>query len=526
MNTFLNSIPEKENISISNSVILNNYSINNYIIKKNHQNSYEQFPNNTGNIFIFNNKLENTLSPIDNKYNNKYNFINLQDNPKNKYATPIPSKKYSSKIKFLKINKTNLKKNYFIPKLFPITENSNPKKEENHPKDSIKKNIKNIFKNNLRNDKLNQNLKNSLSQGYFEKIKVYKGVLRNLSLENLPKKNLRQKPKSTLSKKKVPKNSKTAYKMLKTTKVIYKEPKKDLNLKEFQFGKQIGKGTYGNIFSVKWNKNNKYYAMKKEILYNIEEIDNRKKNCKIMQNFVKKTQNNGVTYIYGNSFYKNNNVNINNVNINNTNINNNIQNIINEYIYYELMEKAERDWDEEIIERSQNNNFYSEKEILDIMSQLISTLSLMQKNHITHRDIKPQNILIFKGKYKLCDFGEIRVLERAGLIVQRVRGSELYMSPILFEGLHKNLIQVKHNTYKSDVFSLGMCLFYACSLTYSGVDSIREIHDMKKIKKILFEYLNKRYSKKLILFILSMLEIDENKRYNFIQLEEKYKSLL
>ena len=203
-----------------------------------------------------------------------------------------------------------------------------------------------------------------------------------------------------------------------------------------------------------------------------------------------------------------------------------MQNIINEYIYYELMEKAERDWDEEIIERSQNNNFYSEKEILDIMSQLISTLSLMQKNHITHRDIKPQNILIFKGKYKLCDFGEIRVLERAGLIVQRVRGSELYMSPILFEGLHKNLIQVKHNTYKSDVFSLGMCLFYACSLTYSGVDSIREIHDMKKIKKILFEYLNKRYSKKLILFILSMLEIDENKRYNFIQLEEKYKSLL
>ena len=93
-------------------------------------------------------------------------------------------------------------------------------------------------------------------------------------------------------------------------------------------------------------------------------------------------------------------------------------------------------------------------------------LSLMQKNHITHRDIKPQNVLILDGKYKLCDFGETRKLERNGLIVQRVRGSELYMSTILFQALHNNLIQVKHNTYKSDVFSLGMCLFYAASLTY------------------------------------------------------------
>ena len=62
--------------------------------------------------------------------------------------------------------------------------------------------------------------------------------------------------------------------------------------------------------------------------------------------------------------------------------------------------------------------------------------------------------------------------------------------------------------------------------TYSGVDSIRELIDMKKIKEILFQYLNKRYSNRLILLILSMLEIDENKRMNFIQLEEKLKLLL
>ena len=117
------------------------------------------------------------------------------------------------------------------------------------------------------------------------------------------------------------------------------------------------------------------------------------------------------------------------------------------------MEKAERDWDQEIRVRSQYNLYYKESELLNILTQLISTLVSMQNNHITHRDIKPQNVLVINGKYKLCDFGEIRVLKRNGLIVQRIRGSELYMSPILFHGLHSNLPQVKHNTYKSDVFS-------------------------------------------------------------------------
>ena len=94
------------------------------------------------------------------------------------------------------------------------------------------------------------------------------------------------------------------------------------------------------------------------------------------------------------------------------------------------------------------------------------------------------------------------------------------MSKILFNALHNNLALINHNTYKSDVFSLGMCLFYAASLSYGGVDSIRELNDMNEIKNVLFNYLRTRYSKKLILFILLMLQIEEKKRPNFIRLEE------
>ena len=71
-----------------------------------------------------------------------------------------------------------------------------------------------------------------------------------------------------------------------------------------------------------------------------------------------------------------------------------------------------------------------------------------------------------------------------------------------------------------------MCLFYAASLTYGGVDSIRELSDMNEIKKIIFNYLGKRYSQNLILLILAMIEVDENKRPNFIELEKQLSNFI
>ena len=189
------------------------------------------------------------------------------------------------------------------------------------------------------------------------------------------------------------------------------------------------------------------------------------------------------------------------------------------------MELGEMDWEQEINARREQNLFYSEKELINISFQIIRTLSLMQKNHITHRDIKPQNILIVNGKYKLCDFGEIRLMEREGIVVQRIRGSELYMSPILFYGLRANMIQVKHNTYKSDVFSLGMCILYACTMYFNCTDEIREMTDMKMINNILNKYLGDKYSNNFISLIYLMLQIEEQLRPDFIQLEEKLNSL-
>ena len=96
------------------------------------------------------------------------------------------------------------------------------------------------------------------------------------------------------------------------------------------------------------------------------------------------------------------------------------------------------------------------------------------------------------------------------------------MSPILFHGLRHRLSQVGHNTFKSDVFSLGFCFLLAASLTFNSLYSIREVNDIKVIEELLDKYLSGRYSKKIIEIILDMLQVDENLRPDFITLEKKY----
>ena len=183
------------------------------------------------------------------------------------------------------------------------------------------------------------------------------------------------------------------------------------------------------------------------------------------------------------------------------------------------MELGDRDWEKEIKIRLFHQRYYSEYELYQIIYQLVKTLSIMQINKITHRDIKPQNVLIINEIYKLCDYGEAKIINGNELVIQNVRGSQLFMSPILFYAYKHNISKVMHNTYKSDVFSLGMCILLASCLTGYALYDIRELVDINAISKIINNKLHKRYSVKLINLIIQMLQIDENLRMDFIQLE-------
>ena len=188
------------------------------------------------------------------------------------------------------------------------------------------------------------------------------------------------------------------------------------------------------------------------------------------------------------------------------------------YEFYEIMEFAQKDWDQEIYSRGHYKMFYTENELMQIMSQIVNTFALLQQNHITHRDIKPQNIMLVNGNFKITDFGNSRILKREGYCVQRIRGSEMYMSPAMFKGLHAKMPQVKHNSYKSDVFSLGMCFLLAAACSYHPLNLIREIYDMNAIYNIINYYLGNRYSENVLKILFSMLQVEENLRPDFIQL--------
>ena len=484
-----------QNNPLSNSVVLNNFAIRNALI------SPKKIVTRVKSRIVTSHYIvpeKTSYSPSPGKFELKKPTANQKNIKKIlvlKNLTPLITCKSANKLDCLKLKQnSNINTNTSQNLDFDLTKLL---KKEKVPQDSSRK-IKPPEKKQIIIHTA-QKLKNSVSHRVFQSFKRPNEILNNLSISQ-----------QILNKNLFDQNNKVKTIVKKKEKVISDlkgplEPTGVLNLKEFILAEQLGKGTFGKIFCAKWNKNNKLYALKKEILTDLDSIGRRRNSGKIIQNFIKNTKSKGIINLYSTLLVKNN--------------------IDSKYQYYELMEKAERDWDQEINLRSHFGINYKEQEIIDIMKQLIHTLALLQKNHITHRDIKPQNILVVNGKYKLCDYGEIRILKRDGFIVQRVRGSELYMSPILFYGLHHNLVQVKHNTYKSDVFSLGMSFFYASSLTYNGVDSIRELSNMQKIKEILFNHLNQRYSLKYMQFILEMLELNENKRPDFIQLEMKMKKL-
>ena len=277
------------------------------------------------------------------------------------------------------------------------------------------------------------------------------------------------------------------------------EPDENFIPEDFNIIRQIGEGTFGKIFCIEWPRNKKKYAMKKMILRTMDELNINQEKTNLLFNFIKKTNSNGVIKLYGDQCVQKNDA---------------------EYIYYVLMELASIDWEKEIKKRSEQKKYYSEGELNQILNQLITSFALLQKNNITHRDIKPQNILIVNGIYKICDFGEAKIITTDGVIQQSIRGTELYMSPILFKALNARQKKVVHNTYKSDVFSLGMCILLAATLTFQSLYDIRELDKMENVKNVLVKYLIAKYSYNFVGTLLKMLEVNENLRPDFIELEK------
>ena len=270
------------------------------------------------------------------------------------------------------------------------------------------------------------------------------------------------------------------------------------NINNYEIEKQIGEGSFGLIFRVVNIKTNIKYAMKKIIANNLTALESYQKEFEIVHQ-------NSHKYILD------------------------ILGIClrcldqTTYVLYVLMDLALYDWDYEIEQRKKSRRFYKEEELISILRQISSALVFLQREKkIAHRDIKPENILVFKnGIYKLGDFGEAKVNRyMRNNARSTIRGTEMYMSPILFKSLQENMDDVQHDIYKSDVFSLGYCFVYAAALDFKIIYEIRNLNSDFKVKKILQRIFFLKYSNDFIELLLKMICNKEEDRVDFIGLEK------
>ena len=130
-------------------------------------------------------------------------------------------------------------------------------------------------------------------------------------------------------------------------------------------------------------------------------------------------------------------------------------NIVNVYdvgedngIYYIVMELVEGITLKKYIEKKAR---LSVREAVSIAIQACMGIEAAHNNHIIHRDIKPQNIIISKdGKVKVTDFG-IAKAATSNTITSNVMGSVHYTSPEQARG--------GYSDEKSDIYSMGITMF-------------------------------------------------------------------
>ncbi|XP_044474321.1 serine/threonine-protein kinase ATG1c-like isoform X1 [Mangifera indica] len=117
------------------------------------------------------------------------------------------------------------------------------------------------------------------------------------------------------------------------------------------------------------------------------------------------------------------------------------------------------------------------------MKQLAAGLQVLRDNNLIHRDLKPQNLLLFtddsNAVLKIADFGFARSLQPRGL-AETLCGSPLYMAP--------EIMQLQKYDAKADLWSVGAILFQLVTgkTPFTGSNQIQLLQNIVKSTELHF----------------------------------------
>ena len=228
-------------------------------------------------------------------------------------------------------------------------------------------------------------------------------------------------------------------------------------LSKYIIGKEIGKGAYAKVKSVTDKFTNIKYAMK---IYDRSKLtDSAKKRCVFREIEIMKRSNHKNIVKLKEVIYTQKEI----------------------LIIMELINGISlRDYYNKNIRNQKNLSEEKEKIIKEFFKQIFSAMGYLHRNHMAHRDIKLENILLDNNKtIKIIDFG-FGMYNPENRLQNFFCGTPNYMSPEIASKRY-------YKGQNSDLWSLGVLLYKMCCADFPFKGN-KEKDLYKLIKKGYFTY--------------------------------------
>ena len=271
------------------------------------------------------------------------------------------------------------------------------------------------------------------------------------------------------------------------SKKIYSQ---EINKKNFNKLKFIGKGAYAKVYKVSYQKTNNFFAMKKifkpkvikhKIIKNI--INEKNILIKLSKSSTKNFISN-LHFSFQDYFY--------------------LYLIIDYFPCKNLRFYINRE-----------KNFISKNQIKFLILNISLSLSFIHKHGIIHRDIKPENLIFDKEGYlNIIDFGIAKDVSFSGGYCNEISGTLNYTAPEIKKG--------KKHSFNVDFYSLGVVIYELMfGLLPNDILNETDFSGKNLINFIENEDRKNKFGKEIKNLVCKLLEIEMEKRIkNFEEIVE------